>query len=180
MTAEVLIRGSQVFDGGGGPPMGADIAITGDRIVAVGRGLSSQGARRVIDARGLAAAPGFVDIHGHSDYHLLLTGTAESAVLQGVTCEIGGNCGYAAAPIWGPWWEDRAKSYREIYGLDHAWHDVRSYFRRLLDQGISINFGLLVLSYCLPATTAAKIGRTTIMLVIASAVDGGRPNALTR
>jgi N-acyl-D-amino-acid deacylase len=144
MTADVLIRGAQVFDGGGSPPMGADIAIAGDRIVAVGRGLSPQGARRVIDARNLAAAPGFVDIHGHSDYHLLLTGTAESAVLQGVTCEIGGNCGYAAAPIWGPWREDRANSYREIYGLDHAWRDVRSYFRRLLDQGISINFGLLV------------------------------------
>ncbi len=141
---DILIRGAQVFDGGGTPPLEADIAIGGDRIVAVGRDPLSQTARRVIDARGLAAAPGFVDIHGHSDYHLLITGTAESAVLQGVTCEIGGNCGYAAAPIWGPWWEDRAKTYRELYGLDHGWHDVRSYFRRLLDPGISMNFGLLV------------------------------------
>lgn len=141
---DILIRGAQVFDGGGTPPVEADIAIGGDRIIAVGRGLSSQAARRVIDARGLAAAPGFVDIHGHSDYHLLLTPTADSAVLQGVTCEIGGNCGYAAAPIWGPWWEDRAKSYRDIYGLDHAWHDVKEYFHRLLDPGISINFGLLI------------------------------------
>ncbi len=144
MTVDILIRGAQVFDGGGNPPVEADIAIGGDRIVALARDLSSRVARRVIDARGLAAATGFVDIHGHSDYHLLLTGTAESAVLQGVTCEIGGNCGYAAAPIWGPWWEDRAKSYRDIYGLDHAWHDVQSYYRRLLDPGISINFGLLI------------------------------------
>jgi N-acyl-D-amino-acid deacylase len=144
MTVDVLIRGAQVFDGGGAPPVEADIAIGGDRIVAVGPDPLSQTARRVIDARGLAAAPGFVDIHGHSDYHLLITGTAESAVLQGVTCEIGGNCGYAAAPIWGPWWEDRAKFYRDIYGLDQTWHDVKSYFRRLLDAGISINFGLLI------------------------------------
>ena len=144
MALDILIRGAQVFDGGGDPPLEADIAIRGDRIVGVGRGVASPSARRVIDARGLAASPGFVDIHGHSDYHLLLTPTAESAVLQGVTCEIGGNCGYAAAPIWGSWWEDRARSYREVYGLDHPWRDVSSYFHRLLDAGISINFGLLI------------------------------------
>ncbi|MBI2458285.1 MAG: D-aminoacylase [candidate division NC10 bacterium] len=144
MTVDLLIRGARVFDGGGNPPLEADIAIRGDRIVAVGHDVTPAAARRVIDARGLAAAPGFVDIHGHSDYHLLLAPTAESAVLQGVTCEIGGNCGYAAAPIWGPWWEDRARSYREVFDLDHPWHDVGAYFRRLLDTGISINFGLLV------------------------------------
>jgi len=144
MTVDILIRGAQVFDGGGSPALEADIAIDSGKLVAVGGDPASQSARRLIDARGLAAAPGFVDIHGHSDYHLLLTGTAESAVLQGVTCEIGGNCGYAAAPIWGPWWEDRARSYRDTYGLDHAWHGVTEYFRRLLVPGISINFGLLV------------------------------------
>jgi N-acyl-D-aspartate/D-glutamate deacylase len=144
VAVDILIRGARVFDGSGGAPAEADVAIRGDRITAVEPDHPSQAARRIIDARGLAAAPGFVDIHGHSDYHLLLTGTAESAVLQGVTCEIGGNCGYAAAPVWGPWWEDRARSYREIYGLDHAWHDVAAYFRRLLDPGISINFGLLI------------------------------------
>ena len=144
MTVDILIRGAAVFDGGGQPPMEADIGIQADRIVALEHDVAPGAARRVIDARGLAAAPGFVDIHGHSDYHLLLTPTAESAVLQGVTCEIGGNCGYAAAPIWGPWWEDRARSYREIYGLDHGWHEVGAYFRRLMDPGISINFGLLI------------------------------------
>jgi N-acyl-D-amino-acid deacylase len=142
-SVDVLIRGAEVFDGGGDPPTSADIAIRGDRIVGVGRDLDLRAAR-VIDARSLAACPGFVDIHGHSDYHLLLTPTAESAVLQGVTCEVGGNCGYSAAPIWGSWWEDRARSYHEVYGLDHDWHDVAEYFRRLLEEQISINFGLLV------------------------------------
>lgn len=144
MAVDILIRGAMVFDGSGHPPVDADVAISGAHIVAVGRDLTAQAAGRIIDARGLAACPGFVDIHGHSDYHLLLTPTAESAVLQGVTCEVGGNCGYAAAPIWGPWWEDRARSYREIYGLDHDWHDVGVYFHRVLDIGISINFGLLI------------------------------------
>ena len=144
MATDMLIRGALVFDGGGAPPVEADIAIQGRRIAAVGRDLSAAGARRIVDAKGLAAAPGFVDVHGHSDYHLLLTGTAESAVLQGVTTEIGGNCGYAAAPIWGPWWEDRARIYRDLYGLDHGWHGVAEYFQRLLQDGISMNFGLLV------------------------------------
>jgi N-acyl-D-amino-acid deacylase len=144
MTTDMLISGALVFDGGNAPPVEADIAIQGGRIAAVGRSLPAAGARRIVDGQGLAAAPGFVDIHGHSDYHLLLTGTAESAVLQGVTTEIGGNCGYAAAPIWGPWWEDRARIHRDLYGLDHGWHWVAEYFRRLLQSGISINFGLLV------------------------------------
>ncbi len=143
-SVDILIQGAMVFDGGDGPPEEADVAIRGDRIIAVGREVAPRSARRTIDARGLAAAPGFVDIHGHSDYHLLLTPTAESAVLQGVTTEVGGNCGYAAAPIWGPWWEDRARSYRDVYGLDHDWREVSAYFRRLLDPGISINFGLLI------------------------------------
>ena len=144
MSLDILIRGAQLFDGGGGPPAEADIAIRGDCIVAVGLEAAAPSAHRVIDGRGLAAAPGFVDIHGHSDYHLLLTPTAESAILQGVTFEVGGNCGYAAAPIWGAWREDRAKSYGEVYGLDHDWQEVEEYFERLLQQGISINFGLLV------------------------------------
>jgi len=144
MGTDLLIRGALVFDGGGSPPVEADIAIEGGRLAAVGRDLPAGGARRVIEARGLAVAPGFVDIHGHSDYHLLLNGTAESAVMQGVTTEVGGNCGYAAAPIWGPWWEDRARILRDLYGLDHGWHGVADYFRRLLQGGISINFGLLV------------------------------------
>jgi len=144
LGCDILIRGAQVFDGGGGPAVEADIVVVGDWIAAVGRGAGGSEARRIVDGRGLAASPGFVDIHGHSDYHLLLTPTAESAVLQGVTSEVGGNCGYAAAPIWGSWLEDRARTFREVYDLDLDWQDVEGYFRRLVRSGISINFGLLI------------------------------------
>jgi N-acyl-D-aspartate/D-glutamate deacylase len=144
VACDILIHGAQVFDGGGGPAVAADITIAGDRILAVGREAGGQAARRIVDGRGLAASPGFVDIHGHSDYHLLLTPTADSAVQQGVTSEIGGNCGYAAAPIWGSWLEERRRSYREMYDLDLDWQDVEAYFERLLRTGISINFGLLI------------------------------------
>jgi N-acyl-D-amino-acid deacylase len=166
---DILIRGAMVYDGGGNPPIAADIGIQGDRIAAVERDIPPSAAHRIIDARGLAACPGFVDIHSHSDYHLLLTPTAESAVLQGVTCEIGGNCGYAAAPIWGPWWEDRAKSYRDIYGLDHEWHEVRVYFQRLLDAGISVNFGLLIGHNTLRGSVMGGVNR---------APDGGELEAM--
>jgi N-acyl-D-amino-acid deacylase len=143
MRADILVRDAAIYDGGGEPAFTGDVAIRGEQIVAVGTDGPTD-AHRVIDAEGLAVAPGFVDVHGHSDYHLLLTPTADSAVRQGVTSEIGGNCGYSAAPIWGAWLVDRARTYREVYGLEHEWQDVRGYLRRLMDGGISLNFGLLI------------------------------------
>jgi len=140
---DLVIRGADLIDGTGAPARRADLAVSGDRIAEIGRIAPSLG-HRVIEAAGLTLSPGFVDIHSHSDYHLLLQPTADSAVRQGVTLEIGGNCGYAAAPIWGPWLEERAAMYRDLYGLDHAWQGVADYFARLEATGISENFGLLI------------------------------------
>jgi N-acyl-D-amino-acid deacylase len=140
---DLVIRGADLIDGTGSQVRRADIAVTGDRIVEIGRIDRSRG-HRVAEAPGLALTPGFVDIHSHSDYHLFLQPTADSAVRQGVTLEIGGNCGYAAAPIWGPWLEDRAATYRDLYGLDHPWQGVADYLNRLETSGISENFGLLM------------------------------------
>jgi N-acyl-D-amino-acid deacylase len=144
MTAyDLVITGAELIDGTGAAGRRADLAVAGDRIAEIGR-IDSARARRRIRADGLALAPGFVDIHSHSDYHLLLQPTADSAVRQGVTLEIGGNCGYAAAPIWGPWLAERAAVYRDAYGLDHDWRGVAEYFQRLEAIGISENFGLLI------------------------------------
>ncbi len=140
---DLIIAGASIVDGSGSPLLGGDIAIHGDRIAAVGKIPEAQG-RRVIRAQGLIACPGFVDVHSHSDYFLLLNPRAESAVRQGVTTEIGGNCGYSAAPIWGAWGEERAETYREVYGLDTRWHGVQEYFARVAAEGPSINFGLLL------------------------------------
>src|SRR3972149_75793 len=126
---DLIVAGASIVDGSGSPPLAGDIAVHGDRIAAVGKIPEAQG-RRVIRAQGLIACPGFVDVHSHSDYFLLLNPRAESAVRQGVTTEIGGNCGYSAAPIWGAWGEDRAETYREVYGLDTRWHGVQEYFAR--------------------------------------------------
>lgn len=140
---DLIIAGASVVDGSGSPSFVGDIGIAGDRIAAVGKISESQG-RRVIRADRLVACPGFVDVHSHSDYFLLLNPRAESAVRQGVTTEIGGNCGYSAAPIWGSWKEERDQTYRELYGLDPQWEGVREYFGQLAAEGLSINFGLLL------------------------------------
>src|SRR3989304_5242710 len=138
---DLVIAGATIVDGSGSPPVAGDIALRGDRIAAVGT-VPATGARRVIRAQGLVAWPGFVGGHSPSGHFLLLNPRAESAVRQGVTAEIGGNCGYAAAPIWGAWGEERARTHRDLYGLDPRWESVREYFAHLAAEQPSINLGL--------------------------------------
>jgi len=94
---DLLIRGGLVLDGTGGPGREADVAVSGGRIVAI-EPRSSRPARRTISAQGQVVAPGFIDIHTHSDFTLPLNPRAESKVRQGVTTEVVGNCGFSVAP----------------------------------------------------------------------------------
>ncbi len=94
---DLLLRGGHVHDGLGNEPRTADVAVEGDRVVAVGRDLGA--ARRVIDCDGLAVAPGFIDPHAHSDMVPLMPDPQPFKLLQGVTTEIVGNCGYSFAPL---------------------------------------------------------------------------------
>src|SRR5262245_23242373 len=94
---DLAIRGGRVIDGTGAPEREADVFVTGGRIAAIERD-SVRPARRVIDARGHAVAPGFIDIHTHSDFTLPLNPRAEGKIRQGVTTEVVGNCGFSAAP----------------------------------------------------------------------------------
>ena len=90
-------------------------------------------ARRVIEAKGLTVAPGFIDIHNHSDYTVLADGNAESMVRQGVTTMILGEGG-SAAPLGGK---------QQPAGEGATWTDFNGYFDRLRKQGISTNIGTL-------------------------------------
>jgi N-acyl-D-aspartate/D-glutamate deacylase len=94
---DLAIRGGLVVDGSGAPGREADVIVSDGRIVAVEPG-SRRPARRTLDVRGQVVAPGFIDIHTHSDFTLPLNPRAESKIRQGVTTEVVGNCGFSAAP----------------------------------------------------------------------------------
>ena len=172
-TYDLIIRDANLIDGTGAPARRADLAVSGDRIAEIGHIAPSLG-HRLIEAAGLTLSPGFVDIHSHSDYHLLLQPTADSAVRQGVTLEIGGNCGYAAAPIWGPWLEERTATYRNLYGLDHAWQAVADYFARLEATGISENFGLLIGHNTLRGSAMGGANRPPSSQELEAMIEGAR------
>lgn len=97
-TYDLIIRGGRVVDGTGTPWYRADVAISGDRIVAIGD-LDDAAARRVIDASGLVVAPGFIDPHTHALNGIADVPTADSALLQGVTTLTEGNDGSSPFPI---------------------------------------------------------------------------------
>ena len=79
---DLVIRGARVLDGLGSPEIVADVAVRGDRIVAVGQDLQGNGAPER-DAHGLALAPGFIDVHSHDDFAVILHPEMPFKVLQG-------------------------------------------------------------------------------------------------
>lgn len=98
LTCDVLIRNATVIDGSGADPDPGDVALSGDRIVAVAPALECQAAA-VIDGTGLALAPGFIDTHTHDDTSVIRAPGMLPKLSQGVTTVITGNCGISAAPV---------------------------------------------------------------------------------
>ncbi len=140
----VIIKNGLVADGRSGELFCADVAIDGDKIAAVEPNMDPGAGAKVVDATGMVVAPGFVDPHSHSDYYLVIDPRARSKITQGVTTEIGGNCGYAAAPMGGPVLKRRAKDYKEQFGIDVGWSDLESYFNILGSNGSGVNFAALI------------------------------------
>jgi N-acyl-D-amino-acid deacylase len=97
-SCDLLITGGTVVDGTGAPRYRADIAITDDRIIAVGD-LAGMSAAQRLDAAGMAVAPGFIDVHTHDDRVLLSAPDMRMKVSQGVTTVVTGNCGVSLAPF---------------------------------------------------------------------------------
>ncbi len=138
---DLLIKNGLVVDGQGGEGEIADLAIEGEKIAEKGN-LTSAPARRVIDARRKVVSPGFIDMHGHSDFKLLLDRQAESKVKQGVTTEVGGNCGLSGAPLLGEMKKHLQEAYWK-YDLSLDWSTFGEYLEKL-EEGLGINFISLI------------------------------------
>lgn len=129
---DLVIRNGRIVDGSGNPWFYGDLAVRGDRIAAVGR-ISKKGDRE-IDAKGLIVAPGFIDMHSHSDLLLLEDGDAQSKIRQGVTTEVLGE-GSSAAPYQGKTAASDEALARETF----RWRRLAEYFDALERAGVSTN-----------------------------------------
>src|SRR6185295_1479610 len=136
---DLVIRGGTIIDGTGAPRAAGDVAIRGDRIVAVGA-VPGKG-RAEFDARGLIVAPGFIDMHSHSDYLLLEDGAAHSKIRQGVTTEVLGEES-SAGPMTGKY-RGRAKLMGDTES-GGEWATLGAYFQTLEKSKMSVNIASYV------------------------------------
>ncbi|MGW1682013.1 N-acyl-D-amino-acid deacylase family protein [Saccharopolyspora sp. NPDC002376] len=145
MEADLVFRRATVIDGTGTDPFVGEVAVSGDRLVHVGKPTGVR-ASRVIDLEGLVLCPGFIDIHTHSDVSLLLDPAGESKVRQGVTTEVVGNCGFSPFPL-APGRLDLHADHLARIGddpVDLTWHDIDGYAGRLAADPPAINVATLV------------------------------------
>jgi N-acyl-D-amino-acid deacylase len=139
---DLIISGGEVLDGMGTPAVQADVGIAGGRIVALGN-LGKEPAAHRIDAGGRTVAPGFIDAHSHDDFNLPVNPLVPGKILQGVTTQITGNCGWSPAPIL----PRRKKDFVENAGfVDSAlawnWESMADFLRVL--PPLAQNIGQLV------------------------------------
>ena len=130
---DLLVSDCRIVDGSGNPWYRGDIAIKDGRIQRIQRDLHVNAAR-VIDAGGMVASPGFIDMHTHSEYTLLRDGNAESKIRQGVTLEVAGETATIA-----PRRPDMDDSDLTQAGIKERWATFREYFDVVNKKGISVN-----------------------------------------
>ena len=141
-----LIKQVMIVDGTGRKAFHGSIRVEGEKIVDVVKGTSNARADMVIDAMGLVASPGFIDMHSHSDFELLVNPLAESKVRQGVTTEVIGNCGGSAAPLNDLLKEDILKTMPmlEEAELELTWSTMSEYVNLLQRKAVALNVAPLV------------------------------------
>jgi len=138
---DFILSGARIVDGTGAPWVVGDIGIVGDRIAAMGD-LSQASASKRLNAAGLVASPGFIDVQGQSEFSVLVDGRAASKITQGVTTEITGE-GASIAPV-----NDRLRKDSEDvakkYGVAQDWYSLADYFRHFERTKSAINLGTFV------------------------------------
>jgi N-acyl-D-amino-acid deacylase len=135
---DILIKGGRIIDGSGGPWMQGDVAIKGDKIVYVGR--APVKAKRTIDATGQTVAPGFFDMHSHSEYGLAMDGRGLSKVTQGVTTEVMGEH-LSAGPVLGPAVDDPMMVAPPVH---RTWTTLAGFWSFLEKRGLGPNIASYV------------------------------------
>ncbi len=139
-TYDLIIKNGFFYNGDGKAPVTGDLAVSGDKIVAIEPKITETG-KTIIDAHGLAVSPGFIDVHSHTHAELLVNRNGESKIRQGVTTEISGNCGMSPYPLSDnnyETWHDRSE---KLFGVKTSWKTLEKFFHQLEEPGISINYG---------------------------------------
>ncbi|HYE91559.1 MAG TPA: amidohydrolase family protein, partial [Terriglobales bacterium] len=141
---DLKIEGAEVMDGTGSAGARTDVGVRDDRIVAIGD-LSREHAGRSLSAAGKVLAPGFIDMHSHSDWRLWENRRAESKIRQGVTTEVVGNCGFSPAPVV-PEFRDELRGFALHVppGMDFTWPTFDAYLSALDRDGLALNVAHLV------------------------------------
>jgi N-acyl-D-amino-acid deacylase len=138
---DTIIRGGTIYDGGGGAPYAGDVAIKGDRIAAVAPHVAGR-AKAEIDARGLAVAPGFINMLSWAAEPLLRDGRAQSDVRQGVTLEVMGE-GWSMGPF-SPAQKAEALAEQKDFRYPIAWTTLGEFLQTLERRGVSVNVASMV------------------------------------
>jgi N-acyl-D-aspartate/D-glutamate deacylase len=134
---DLVIHGGRLIDGTGNPSFAADVAVQNGKIAAIGKIAPSAGSR-AISAKHRVVAPGFIDMHTHSDQPLVADGNAESKVRQGVTLDVIGES-QTVAPLEGAVLEEYRAEHRRRNGIETDWKSFTGYFHKLMEHGVSIN-----------------------------------------
>lgn len=140
--ADLVLRGATVFDGSGAPGRELDVAVTADRIAEVGVNLPAGSDE--LDLRGLALAPGFIDIHSHADMSLFINPNAESRIRQGVTLEVVGQDGGSVGPWSEAEYQETRSRYRERYGADIGFRDPAGFLGGIDGLRPAVNVATMV------------------------------------
>jgi N-acyl-D-aspartate/D-glutamate deacylase len=136
---DLIIKNGLVIDGSGSKPFSADLGIIGDKISVLDQSIGNS-AEIIIDAKDRVVAPGFIDIHTHTDKELIINPTADSKIFQGVTTEIGGNCGYSPFPFNDKDLKVYDEEFFERYGENADWRNISEFYERLEKGKMSINY----------------------------------------
>ena len=137
-----LIKNCTLIDGSGKSRSKSDVAICGNKIVAIARSLSTTGVKNIINAQEKVLSPGFIDCHTHSDMSILAAPEASGKLSQGVTTDIIGNCGLSVFPV-SNLNRDHLNSLYKNYDININWDDLYGYSKELIKRQPAINIATL-------------------------------------